>query len=205
MPPHPDPTAASDMAGNTSVSASLPKANPNLSIVEAAKRLAAYKAVEAHVKPTDKVIGVGSGSTVVYVVEALLTQDKKINDERVFIPTGFQSKELIIEGGLTLGDVDQFPVIDITLDGADEVDPYLNCIKGGGACHLREKVVAGAAKKFIITADYRKISMALGTKWTQGVPVEVAPFAYLFVLKELQKLGCKEPVLRMGGTAKQGM
>ena len=55
--------------------------------------------------------------------------------------TGFQSKELIVKAGLNLGDVDQFPVIDITIDGADEVDHQLNVIKGGGACHLREKVL----------------------------------------------------------------
>lgn len=59
---------------------------------------------------------------------------------------GFQSKELIVHNGLVLGDVDQYPTIDVTLDGADEVDNNLNAVKGGGACHLREKVLAEAAK-----------------------------------------------------------
>lgn len=59
---------------------------------------------------------------------------------------GFQSKELIVKGGLILGDIDQYPSIDVTIDGADEVDADLNCIKGGGACHLREKVLAEAAE-----------------------------------------------------------
>ena len=59
---------------------------------------------------------------------------------------GFQSKQLILAANLTLGDIDQFPVIDVTIDGADEVDTALNCIKGGGACHLREKVLAEAAE-----------------------------------------------------------
>lgn len=94
--------------------------------------------------------------------------------------TGFQSKELIVSAGLSLGDVDQYPTIDVTLDGADEyvslislplirilikirVDAKLNCIKGGGACHLREKVLAEAAKTFILVADYRKNVEYLGT------------------------------------------
>lgn len=61
-------------------------------------------------------------------------------------PAGFQSKQLIIAANLTLGDIDQYPRIDVTIDGADEVDTALNCIKGGGACHLREKVLAEAAE-----------------------------------------------------------
>lgn len=100
-----------------------------------------------------------------------------------YIPTGFQSKELIVKAGLKLGDVDQFPNIDVTIDGADEVDDDLNCIKGGGACQLREKVLAEAAANFIIIADYRKDSKVLGTTWKQGVPIEVAPFAWAKVFQ----------------------
>jgi hypothetical protein len=92
-----------------------------------------------------KVIGIGSGSTVPYVVERILAQGSEVNKDRVFIPTGFQSKELIVEAQLRLGDVDQYPYIDVTIDGADEVDKGLSCIKGGGACQLREKVLAEAA------------------------------------------------------------
>ena len=67
-----------------------------------------------------KIIGIGSGSTVPYVVERIVQQGKEANKERVFIPTGFQSKQLIVQAGLNLGDVDQYPTIDVTLDGADE-------------------------------------------------------------------------------------
>lgn len=119
------------------------------------------------------------------------------------MPTGFQSKELIVKGGLNLGDVDQFPLIDVTLDGADEVDDSLNAIKGGGACHLREKVLAEAANEFVLIADARKNSSILGTKWKQGVPIEVAPFAWASVINKLQKMGCKTPKLRLG-VAKAG-
>lgn len=117
--------------------------------------------------------------------------------QRWFVPTGFQSKELIVKSGLNLGDVDQFPIIDVTLDGADEVDDHLNAIKGGGACHLREKVLAEAANTFIIIADSRKNSRTLGSKWKQGVPIEVAPFAWASVVNKLQKMG-GEPRLRLG-------
>jgi hypothetical protein len=128
-----------------------------------------------------KVIGIGSGSTVPYVVERILAQGSEVNKDRVFIPTGFQSKELIVEAQLRLGDVDQYPYIDVTIDGADEVDKGLSCIKGGGACQLREKVLAEAADtyvlfyfiklssfhslcyRWIVVADYRKNSQVLGT------------------------------------------
>ena len=100
--------------------------------------------------------------------------------------------------GFNLGDVDSFPTIDVTIDGADEVDNALNCIKGGGACHLREKVLAEAAREFIVVADYRKNSSLLGTAWKQGVPIEVAPFAFAKVLKNLQKMGSPDAKLRMG-------
>lgn len=67
-----------------------------------------------------QVIGIGSGSTVPYVVDRILAQGFEANKDRVFLPTGFQSKELIVKAGLTLGDVDQYARIDVTIDGADE-------------------------------------------------------------------------------------
>ncbi|KAH9944649.1 ribose 5-phosphate isomerase A-domain-containing protein [Amylocystis lapponica] len=170
---------------------------PPLTVVEASKRLAAWTAVDRHVLPEHKVIGIGSGSTVPYVVERIVAQGAAVNRERVFIPTGFQSKELIVNAHLRLGDVDQYPVLDVTIDGADEVDYDLNAIKGGGACHLREKVLAEAADTFVIVADYRKNSDVLGKNFTQGVPVEVAPFAYAKVLHNLHLLGSPKATLRM--------
>lgn len=170
-----------------------------LTAEEKAKRLAAYAAVDAHVKDHHKVLGIGSGSTVPYVVERLCQEPHcRANSDRWYVPTGFQSKELIVKAGLNLGDVDQFPTIDVTIDGADEVDDELNAIKGGGACQLREKVLAEAATHFIIVADSRKDSKVLGTNWKQGVPIEVAPFAWAKVFVNLQKMGCEKPTLRMG-------
>uniref|UniRef100_A0A1D1YGY6 Ribose-5-phosphate isomerase n=1 Tax=Anthurium amnicola TaxID=1678845 RepID=A0A1D1YGY6_9ARAE len=166
------------------------------SLIEA-KRRAAYQAVDENITSESKIIGIGSGSTVVYVIERILQLKDKLNKDCIFIPTSFQSRLLIIEGGLNLGDIDQYPEIDVTIDGADEVDINLDAIKGGGACHLREKLVAEAAKKFIIVGDYSKRSTTLGEKWKQGVPIEVIPFAYLRVMNSLKELGCENPVLRM--------
>ncbi|KAK7050463.1 ribose-5-phosphate isomerase [Favolaschia claudopus] len=175
-----------------------PIKDQNLTVLERSKQLAAWTAVDQHVKPEHRVIGIGSGSTVPYVVERIVQLGAEANEERVFIPTGFQSKQLIVESGLNLGDVDQFPTIDVTLDGADEVDRELNCIKGGGACHLREKVLAEAANTFILVADYRKNVEHLGTTFKQGVPIEVVPFAYAKVLQNLHHIiGSPEASLRM--------
>lgn len=156
-------------------------------------------AVDHYIKPEHSVIAIGSGSTVPFVVERILQQGEHVNSKRKFIPTSFQAKELIVSNGLALGDVDQYPVIDVDIDGADEVDLKLNAIKGGGACHLREKVLAEASRRFIIVADYRKNSAILGSSWTQGIPVEVAPFAYAKVMVNLERIeGCESAKLRMG-------
>lgn len=187
----------SEFTVSSYVKVAIKRATEPLTGIEASKRLAAYTAVDAHVLPEHRVIGIGSGSTVPYVVDRIVQQGDKINRNRVFIPTGFQSKELIVSGGLSLGDVDQYPSIDVTIDGADEVDENLNCIKGGGACHLREKVLAEAADSFIVVADFRKNTGLLGKSWKQGVPIEVAPFAYAKLLQNVHRLGSPDAVLRM--------
>lgn len=92
----------------------------------------------------------------------------------------------------------------MAFDGADEVDPALNCIKGGGACLFQEKLVAVKARRFVVVADFRKVSGSLGTVWAGGVPVEVVPPAVSWVVARLRGLGAVEATLRMGGTAKAG-
>ncbi|KAI5953184.1 RKI1 [Candida jiufengensis] len=173
-----------------------------MSKIESAKKLAAYKAVDENLPPNAKIIGIGSGSTVVYVAERIGQLENK--DQFICISTGFQSKQLIIDNGLTLGHIDQHPNLDIAFDGADEVDSNLNLIKGGGACLFQEKLVASAAKKLIIVADYRKQSKFLGENWSQGIPIEVVPIAFTIVIEALKKLGAKRVDLRQGGKAKAG-
>lgn len=171
--------------------------------IEHAKRMAAFRAVDANFPPHAKVVGIGSGSTVVYVAERIGQLANK--GDFVCIPTGFQSKQLIIDNGLTLGTIEQYPEIDIAFDGADEVDAQLNLIKGGGACLFQEKLVASLAAKFVVVADTRKQSPStLGVAWRKGVPIEVVPNAYAVVTRHLAAMGAVLVVLRQGGAAKAG-
>ena len=79
---------------------------------------------------------------------------------------------------MLLSDLERTPELDLAIDGADEVDDRLTLIKGGGGCLLQEKIVVNAAKDFVVVADYRKNSAALGQQWKKGVPIEVLPLAY---------------------------
>lgn len=170
-------------------------------LVEQSKKLCAYAAVDNNLKPNHKIIGIGSGSTVVYVAERIGQLSNK--SDFVCIPTGFQSKQLIIDNKLQLGGLEENPIIDIAFDGADEIDSDLNAIKGGGACLLQEKLVADSAKEFIIVADDRKNTGILGKGWNKGIPIEVIPNAYNKIINELNSIGGNAKV-RSGLPAKAG-
>ncbi|KAI5457159.1 ribose 5-phosphate isomerase A-domain-containing protein [Mariannaea sp. PMI_226] len=181
-----------------------------VSLVESAKRSAAYQAVNDHLLPEYKYVGIGSGSTVVYVVEAIASKGPSFYGGMTFIPTGSQSKGLIRNAGLTLANLNERPVVDgrpvaldVAFDGADEVDEDLNLIKGGGACLFQEKLVAIAAKKFVAVADYRKQSSHLCTTW-KTIPIEVLPLAAPDVLIRLREMGSPAPVVRSGLPSKAG-
>jgi ribose 5-phosphate isomerase A len=122
---------------------------------ESAKRNAANKAVADHFDPSAKYVGIGSGSTIVYVVDAIRDfKDDRVSDI-LYVPTGHQSRELIVKAGLKDVRFDSLPkdtLMDVSFDGADEVDEDLNCIKGGGACLYQEKLVATHSRKFICVA-----------------------------------------------------
>lgn len=122
--------------------------------IEAAKRTAATRAVKDHFPSSAKFVGIGSGSTIVYVVNAIKALNIDISGIK-FIPTGSQSRELITKAGFTVATFDTLPedeMIEVVFDGADEVDEDLNLIKGGGACLYQEKLVATHAKKFVCVA-----------------------------------------------------
>ncbi|KAF4464033.1 ribose 5-phosphate isomerase a [Fusarium albosuccineum] len=179
-------------------------------LVESAKKQAAYQAVNDHLLPSYKYVGIGSGSTVVYVVEAIVSKGPEFFGGMTFIPTGSQSKGLIRAAGLKLANLDERPVedgtpvaLDVAFDGADEVDEDLNLIKGGGACLFQEKLVAIAAKKFIAVADYRKQSPRLCTTW-KTIPIEVLPMAAADVLTRLRAMGSPKPAVRSGLPSKAG-
>ncbi|ODV60756.1 ribose-5-phosphate isomerase A [Ascoidea rubescens DSM 1968] len=177
--------------------------------LEQAKRAAAYKAVDENISLNYKYVGIGSGSTVVYIVERL--SQLPLSKNFIYVPTSFQSKKLILDSGLRLSNVDDINidsdhVLDITFDGADEVDTSLNCIKGGGACLFQEKLIASLSKNFIIVADYRKKSPSyLGVNWLKGIPIEVVPMAWSKIRNDLlNKFSANKVTLRQGGVNKAG-
>lgn len=176
-------------------------------LVEKSKRAAAFQAVADYLQPSYTHVGIGSGSTVVYVVDAIAGLGADVTSKMLFYPTGEQSRELILKAGLRLAYIQDLPageLLDVAFDGADEVDEDLNLIKGGGACLTQEKIVASSARKFVCVADFRKISPRLGTVWKQGVPIEVLPMAAGRVLAELKQMGSINPRVRPGLPGKAG-
>jgi ribose 5-phosphate isomerase A len=154
----------------------------------AAKRAAGYRA--ADMIEDGMVVGLGTGSTVYFMIERLSVRVRE--GLRVTgIPTSFQTAIRAREAGIPMTTLDDHPVIDIAVDGADEVDPKLRLIKGRGAAHLREKCVAAAAKHFVVVVDEQKVVKSLIAQ----VPVEVLPFAIMPVIAQLRMLGC-DPVIR---------
>lgn len=150
------------------------------------KQKAAYHAVTFI--QSGMTIGLGSGSTARFAVERLgeLLRGGQLQDV-AGIPSSLQTEKLANRAAVPLTDFSEHPVIDITIDGADEVDPRLNLIKGGGGALLREKVLAQASDRNIIIVDPGKISATLGHRW--AVPVEVVPFALKRVEHVLEGLG----------------
>ena len=169
--------------------------NVDENLIELGKKNAAFRAVEENVKK-NMILGIGSGSTVVYAVKKIAEINQNNNLNLKCIPTSFQSHQLIVENGLNLVSLDQYPEIDLDIDGADEIDKSLNLIKGGGGCLVQEKIIASSSKKLVIIADYTKKSEYLGEHWKKGVPIEIIPLAHIPIIKRLEKLG-GTPVLRM--------
>jgi len=167
----------------------------NDTTIEQGKKNAALKAVDENIEK-DLIIGIGSGSTIVYAVNRIGELNKKSNLNLTCIPSSFQARQLILENNLKLGSLEKYPEIDIDFDGADEIDKNLNLIKGGGGCLVQEKILASNSKKLIIIADYRKNSIILGEKWKKGLPIEVIPMAYFPLMSKFSRIGGK-PTLRM--------
>jgi ribose 5-phosphate isomerase A len=155
--------------------------------IRAAKRHAGRRAAET--VESGAVVGLGTGSTAAHAIEALgERQDDGFSIRG--IPTSFQSRQLAIEAGIDLVDLDEVAGVDVAIDGADQVaDGTL--IKGGGGAHAREKVIDAAADRFLVVVDPRKETDAL----TQPVPVEVLPAARPTVAAELRDVG-GDPTLR---------
>jgi ribose 5-phosphate isomerase A len=163
-----------------------------LDTTEQAKRNAALAAVK-HVED-GFVVGLGSGSTAAYAIDAMGERVKREKLRVLGVPTSYQAFQLAVQHKIPITTLEEHPVVDVDIDGADQIDPELNLIKGMGAALSREKIVAAASKLNVIVADEKKKVAVLGEA-NHPVPIEVLPFAIPLVQKRMAKLGGK-PALR---------
>jgi ribose 5-phosphate isomerase A len=159
---------------------------------ERLKEQAAERAVEFI--ESGMVVGLGHGSTTAYALQRIADLIHKEQLSDIYgIPCSLEVESEALRLRIPLTTLEDQPVIDLTIDGADEIDPSLNLIKGGGGALLREKIVAQTSRREIIIADESKLSSALGTHWP--VPVEVVPFGWQSQARFIESLGA-EVVLR---------
>ena len=144
---------------------------------------------------SNMIVGLGSGSTAAIMIKTLANKIKtgELNQIRG-VPTSFQSEVLALELGIPLIDLVSVPQIDLAIDGADEVNPDYQLIKGGGACHVREKLVASKANKLLIVVDQTKLVKNLNEVFP--LPVEVLPSAWKQVKDVIEEMDA-ECKLRM--------
>jgi len=161
--------------------------------MEELKRLAGERASE-YVEDGMKV-GLGTGSTVHYTLLALGRRVREDGLDIVGVPTSVRTERTSREAGIPLADLDQLGHLDVTIDGADEVDPHLNLIKGLGGALVREKIVAAHSSRLVIVVDESKMVDVLGTR--SPLPVEVFPMGHRRLHGALADMGCA-PALRMG-------
>ncbi len=160
---------------------------------ESLKRLCAEAA--AREVSSGDIVGLGTGSTTYYTIKYLgeLVKDEGLGI--IGIPTSKATARIAVESGIELATFEEYPELDIAIDGADQVDSDLNLIKGGGGAHVREKIVAKAAKRFIVVVDESKVSHTL----SMPVPVEFLPFSLGLVMRQLQDIGATA-LLRLVGS-----
>ncbi len=159
------------------------------------KRKAAEAALEYVV--VDEIVGVGTGSTVNHFIDVLAEIKHKINGA---VSSSEASTERMQAHGIKVYDLNDVGDLSVYIDGADESDHYLNLIKGGGGALTREKIIAGASRKFVCIADESKLVDVMGEF---PLPVEVIPMARSFIARELVKLGGR-PVWREGFVTDNG-
>ncbi len=139
-------------------------------------------------------VGLGTGSTTAYAIEAIGRRVREEGLHIVGVPTSFAAERRARTFGIPLVSLDDVERLDLAVDGADEVDPVFNLIKGGGAAHTREKIIAAQATRFVVLVDESKLVRRLGE--TRAVPVEVLPMALAPICRSLERLGAR-PELRM--------
>src|SRR5205807_9346733 len=141
--------------------------------------------VAAELVEAGQIVGLGSGSTAAHFVR-FLAERVRHGLKIVGIPTSQATKELAEQLGIPLTTLETHPEIDIDIDGADEIDPQLNLIKGGGGAFLREKIVASVSRSFVVIGDSTKQVKILGKF---PLPVEVIPFAQSLIKQHIEGLG----------------
>jgi ribose 5-phosphate isomerase A len=146
-------------------------------------------------------VGLGTGSTVFFALERLAERQKREGLKFFGVSTSFSTALLCRKFGIELRDSGSVSYLDLAIDGADEIDKNLNLIKGRGAAHLLEKVVASLAAQFVVVADFSKCVENLGEKFP--VPLEILPAALGLVEADIKKLG-GEFSIRMAGACKDG-
>ncbi|PKI44292.1 probable ribose-5-phosphate isomerase 2 isoform X2 [Punica granatum] len=167
------------------------------------KKIAAYKAVEF--VRSGMVIGLGTGSTAKHAVDRIgeLLRLGELHDI-VGIPTSKKTHEQALSLGIPLSDLDSHPTLHLAIDGADEVDPHLNLVKGRGGSLLREKMIEAACEKFIVIVDESKRVKHLGGSGL-AMPVEIVPFCWKNTAKRLLQLfndsGCDAKLRTCGEKA----
>lgn len=154
------------------------------------KKAAAERAAEYIID--GMTVGLGTGSTAYWAIQKIGQKVKEGLKIRA-IATSKESEQMAVQLGIDLVPFSEIEVIDITIDGADEVDHAWNLIKGGGGALLREKIVASMSKQLIIIVDESKLVYGLGAF---PLPVEIVIFGFEMTMKKLEQLGCN-PALRM--------
>ena len=162
--------------------------------IEKEKKNAALEAVK-HVKD-GFIVGLGSGSTAAYAIEEIGNKMKREELRVLGVPTSYQALLLAVKHRIQITTLEEHPTLDLTIDGADQIDEELNLIKGMGGALAREKIVAFASKKLVIVADESKKVKVLGEN-SHLVPIEVLPLATPIVMRKIREIGGK-PVLREG-------
>ncbi len=155
--------------------------------LESAKRSAAAAALELVEEGMN--LGLGTGSTARHLVQLLAERVHKTGLHVHCCATSRDTADLARSLGIEIFDLDDLGLLDLAIDGADEIDPRLNLVKGGGAAHFREKLVEKAAKRFAVIADSTKVVSCLGT--TRPIPLEILPFAWKTTCRHIEALGAK--------------
>lgn len=159
--------------------------------IEDAKKRAAIEAAKN--VENNFVVGLGSGSTAAYAIKEIGRRIKEEGLRVIGVPTSYQSLFLAIKHGVPTTTLHENPVIDLTIDGADQIDKELNLIKGMGGALTKEKIIAASSRKLIIVADERKLANKLGDR--QLLPIEILPIAKPLVIDKIREIGGK-PYLR---------